>query len=764
MVRFDGLPRISDNLRRGIGEFNSRRNSITEEVERFKADHPEIREWGDPRDFCEMVPFSLDDDEETIRRRAQEYLEAYYDSEHPERRTALLDEFYDAREALDVGSLDLSTLQGQDPGTPGPHGLTASEYDMFRLLRAFRADQAYATKLTHNPGYAAQRFSDPGRRAAYDASMDVMVGAVDMYFSNYLLPMNGLNQLLEKDETPADLRWMFIQTEAADRMEGALARQRAQMRALKPELPEIPLVLRFPEEMYWDPAAGEPDAAQLRAAEAAFDRTFSGFFQNGFGGVKQQKQIGIDEMDLIFVDGMSANEFLSRRFPGRAMNEAQKKQQLLLSLQEGGHLLEAGSYQPNGRGEDVVQLTPVRLDLHGMDKAEKRAKHSAIRRLFDFGPFKIKTTADRQDALQQEDAQRSGRHRVIRAVMQDRRQQGLDLRVAVDRAVERINQRQKQREDVKISALSAAYNSKQKLAALKKEKEELLEKTGELRGLQDGAGAEAKSLQERVDAAQTRLEEIRQEQVEATVRRRVADAVEPRLQAINTLLRAAAEGMPGQEQLAAGMEWEHLELPTPEDAKLVRDYADTLLTEEEYTSLKDRPGLQNSPLAQRLMKEAKAVDMELGDYVRQQAEQAAAIRKQLQPQAEQAEKRLANALLGDGKAQPGVTSLSRQELLHAAGMEKDPLPPAAEVRAPEVSAPEVKAPEVKAPEVKAPEAESAPVKAPEQMESRVRASLAELQAEEPEKAVRQRRESVGRAAPGMEQKEAQKKDPDMGSL
>ena len=63
MVRFDGLPRISDNLRRAIGEFNSRRNSITEEVERFKADHSEIREWGDPRDFCEMVPFSLDDDE-----------------------------------------------------------------------------------------------------------------------------------------------------------------------------------------------------------------------------------------------------------------------------------------------------------------------------------------------------------------------------------------------------------------------------------------------------------------------------------------------------------------------------------------------------------------------------------------------------------------------------------------------------------------------------------------------------------------------------
>ena len=76
--------------------------------------------------------------------------------------------------------------------------------------------------------------------------------------------------------------------------------------------------------------------------------------------------------------------------------------------------------------------------------------------------------------------------------------------------------------------------------------------------------------------------------MEATVHRRVADAVEPRLQAISTLLRAAAEGMPGQEQLAAGMEWEHLELPTPEDAKLVRDYAAALLAEEECKTRLDQ--------------------------------------------------------------------------------------------------------------------------------------------------------------------------------
>ena len=52
------------------------------------------------------------------------------------------------------------------------------------------------------------------------------------------------------------------------------------------------------------------------------------------------------------------------------------------------------------------------------------------------------------------------------------------------------------------------------------------------------------------------------------------------------------------------------------------------------------------------------------------------------------------------------------------------------------------------------------MKAPEQMESRVRTSAAELLQEEPEKPVRQRRESTGKAAPGMGQKE--QKAPEAG--
>ena len=769
---------FSDAMLQALKRMETRHSLCVEVCKEFYRANPRAAALNeDIRDFGDIIPFSLDDSDEDIRRKSREYLEAYYDLEHPERRHALLDEFYDSAERFDIGALDLSVLEGKDSGKRGPHGLTASEADLVTVFEQYRREQARGIKAMENQAYYDRRYREGGKRALLHKGIDVFGAGFNSYFIHGLLPYNGLDQGFHA--VPEANRETLWDASVGEKANTALALHGAQRMALGKSREELPVTLRLSAACYRKPGT-EPEAAQLQAAEAVYKNVFGAWFSHDIDHGKRQGAIGVDQMDMIFVDGMTANEFLSRRFPDRSLTEQEKQQQLILSMQEGQHRYELGAFLPGADGQAVMQLSPVRVDLRGLDKAEKRAEHNFLRRMFDFGPFKIKTNADRQEALERSDPDKESRQQSLREGMRAAHAAGEARRLPVDALLQRMHSLEQQRAAAGSQAMQQFNAVRSRESALKKEQDALA------LGQQNGE-------------SQRRMAELNAERQDLSRRLMVADALTEMGRDWRDLYRVLPERMPTQEERGKLQGLVDDTPPTREDAELLKRYAgsfadfqladerlqrydryqrmmgqargnaelDSLLAlgpkqleEQLETQIKEQIRTINrlpsdlkaetgdisgqltalwqekepTKRARRLAEicgtfadrlenssEGKVVRAlfpteEAVERARAERSEAEARRNTLRPQAEAAIRRMANALVQGSREQPGQQSLSRQELLDFLGMEQDPL----------AAAPK------KAPEVKAPE------KTPEQKVSRVRASVSGLQQEEPEKPVRRR--------------------------
>ena len=366
----------------------------------------------DQRDFGEMVEYTYDMTDEEVRARTEQYISDYVSGD-PARRKQRLDEFYDRVDAFNPMELDLSCLEGNDQGERGQDGLTPSERDVMRLIAAVRRDQTVATKLKENPEYGQERYADWEKMAWKRKQDELMTAGFDNYVVWGLLYHNGYEQNLQPVRGPEVKDIQILGANAMTALEPILARF-GQNNEAEGEIPftieDNPAYYEFLRKKQRE--SGNTDAATeiedlcRNAVEAPFlynERT------------KLIKEYGFDRMDLIFIDGVSVNELFAEKYADmtQGKRESMMRQEIMAAVMSGEQRVEVVTLDQNESGDVVPKVNTVKANLHALDKREKEQEHNWFRRLFDWGPFKIKTRADQADQLSETDDEKEERQRAL---------------------------------------------------------------------------------------------------------------------------------------------------------------------------------------------------------------------------------------------------------------------------------------------------------------------------------------------------------------
>ncbi len=140
------------------------------------------------------------------------------------------------------------------------------------------------------------------------------------------------------------------------------------------------------------------DALQNQKADPAIEKQYQEsigklFDQNSVSR-KMMEQAGMKPENLIFINGISLAE----------MNRGDRSPEEMHAMVLRNLINGVNQVSVAGLSENPISHQPVISDIHNLDANlhcfdadEKRAKHNVFRRMFDWGPFKIKTSADEAD-------------------------------------------------------------------------------------------------------------------------------------------------------------------------------------------------------------------------------------------------------------------------------------------------------------------------------------------------------------------------------
>lgn len=393
-----------------MGELRTRINDYA--VEEFKNYKGE--EKLDHRDFVEMMNLSPEKSEKEQKEYVRNFVRDYTSGD-PELRKKCLDDIYDRDDSFNPASLDLSCLKGTDTGPREPGGLTGSEKDFMSLIGAFRREQALSVKLKENPGYAQERYgSDSRKRAEFEARRTAMMNGLISYTDN-MLRNNGFNERLHRgnvapmagdgEYVAADLA-VNLYRNSMDRLQGGRTGENRLNFSLGPENGNIYGLSR-------QLAAGNLTNQMKTNAAAAFDTSLATLYRSGLPATTMH-EMGVDALDLIHVDGLSARERYGNKYANLSEWEQNKmiKAEVMGAIMD-GQRVDAVTLGLGARGRMQAVTHTLEADLHAYDQMEKRSEHSGFRRLFDWGPGKIRTKADNVDRKNREDRQMEERTGLI---------------------------------------------------------------------------------------------------------------------------------------------------------------------------------------------------------------------------------------------------------------------------------------------------------------------------------------------------------------
>ena len=393
-----------------MGELRTRINDYA--VEEFKNYKGE--EKLDHRDFVEMMNLSPEKSEKEQKEYVRNFVRDYTSGD-PELRKKCLDDIYDRDDSFNPASLDLSCLKGTDTGPREPGGLTGSEKDFMSLIGAFRREQALSVKLKENPGYAQERYgSDSRKRAEFEARRTAMMNGLISYTDN-MLRNNGFNERLHRgnvapmagdgEYVAADLA-VNLYRNSMDRLQGGRTGENRLNFSLGPENGNIYGLSR-------QLAAGNLTNQMKTNAAAAFDTSLATLYRSGLPATTMN-EMGVDALDLIHVDGLSARERYGNKYANLSEWEQNKmiKAEVMGAIMD-GQRVDAVTLGLGARGRMQAVTHTLEADLHAYDQMEKRSEHSGFRRLFDWGPGKIRTKADNVDRKNREDRQMEERTGLI---------------------------------------------------------------------------------------------------------------------------------------------------------------------------------------------------------------------------------------------------------------------------------------------------------------------------------------------------------------
>ena len=393
-----------------MGELRTRINDYA--VEEFKNYKGE--EKLDHRDFVEMMNLSPEQSEKEQKEYVRNFVRDYTSGD-PQLRKKCLDDIYDRDDSFNPASLDLSCLKGTDTGPREPGGLTGSEKDFMSLIGAFRREQALSVKLKENPGYAQERYgSDSRKRAEFEARRTAMMNGLISYTDN-MLRNNGFNERLHRgnvapmagdgEYVAADLA-VNLYRNSMDRLQGGRTGENRLNFSLGPENGNIYGLSR-------QLAAGNLTNQMKTNAAAAFDTSLATLYRSGLPATTMN-EMGVDALDLIHVDGLSARERYGNKYANLSEWEQNKmiKAEVMGAIMD-GQRVDAVTLGLGARGRMQAVTHTLEADLHAYDQMEKRSEHSGFRRLFDWGPGKIRTKADNVDRKNREDRQMEERTGLI---------------------------------------------------------------------------------------------------------------------------------------------------------------------------------------------------------------------------------------------------------------------------------------------------------------------------------------------------------------
>lgn len=394
---------FSDELKNAINEWRSSENRLEEYKGEIEKIIPQSENKWDRRDLADMIrlePGKTPEEEKAYIHSAMEDME----SGDPERKKKWLDSFFDKVDSYDPRNLDLSCMRGEDKEIREPGKLTASERDFMKMLENFRRGQAISAKSKENPDYIEQRYQTPEAQEKMKMKHEYATVGTGIYMTQ-LLMHNSYNQLLDvvvpysMDTGIDNAKAASVNLQRYDNFMSGM-----ENRDFKPEIrfsltPDKGNLYGLDKQL----ESGTLSAEMKINAVDMFESTIGPLYDKSVEK-DRMKAIGVDQFDLIHLNGKSVNELCGEKYKNLPDSERSRmmEAEVMGAVMSGKAHVDLINIEKGGDGMLKTVTYPVHPDLHAYDNMEKQAEYGRLRRMINRGPGKIKTKADMIDKMEKD--------------------------------------------------------------------------------------------------------------------------------------------------------------------------------------------------------------------------------------------------------------------------------------------------------------------------------------------------------------------------
>lgn len=278
--------------------------------------------------------------------------------------------------------------------------------------------------ISDNKDYYESHFPNPQDRIALDAAVDMNTCITPLI--SHVLAENSYSYNLEH-LPPEALRQPDTKASAMLRAQTAGYVYRQQMDTLDGRTPDSTLNLKFDEGINrslcfigkdLDKArkqlASGKEKPNLRAgiwldAAGTFDSIFNAISPATSQG-KEQARLGLDQFDMIYIDGKSVREACGEKYRNASPSDLNilMKGEVIQAMTSGRNRVEMATVQRDKENHAHLSINSVEADIRAIEPTVKE-DYSAIRRLFNRGPFRCKTRTERMETLKNQDEGREQR-------------------------------------------------------------------------------------------------------------------------------------------------------------------------------------------------------------------------------------------------------------------------------------------------------------------------------------------------------------------
>lgn len=394
---FDLSTKLSDAFVTGL-KAQKQESPLQKAVDDYFRAHPQSVRGTEKKDFYSLPYIDEDLPPKDLNPTVSEYFNDYFSGDERKRKNCL-DVIFDRYDALDPTDLDLSCLS-EKTAHEGLE-LTESEKDLLKFEKIMSMDEMIMSKKAENPEYFEKRYSSETDKARFNAKRNLINSYKDYY--NDLLYANGISPEGTRSVDPS-IYSSYLSKDCcyANTLVAVTDEYNTQMKLLDEK--------NSPDGSKWD------DNMESSAIVKITDKDSKDSYSDVLGGFLDEKKcdylknnFGLDMGDVFFIDGKSAKSY----FNGPQTNN-EYREKIMDTLRSGEHRVEFANVLTDKLGSYRLSITSIKPDMHALDAEEKSAKHGKFRRFFDFGPSKIKTTADKSDILWKDDKNKTLRHDDIR--------------------------------------------------------------------------------------------------------------------------------------------------------------------------------------------------------------------------------------------------------------------------------------------------------------------------------------------------------------